>query len=90
MSSSPGTLAIEITDLLSNSLGLEIPSAETDLLEAGILDSMGCIEVLLQLENSFGIRLSLNDIEFDNFRSVKRIAEFVASRNVVKPYTDGA
>jgi D-alanine--poly(phosphoribitol) ligase subunit 2 len=69
-----------IIDLLSSRLGLQIPSAETDLFEAGIMDSMSFVELLVQLENNFGIRLALGEIEFENFRCVNKIAEFVASR----------
>ena len=61
-------------------LNLEIPSAETDLFETGALDSMGFVELLAQLEREFHVEVTLSDIEMDNFRSVGRIADFVAGR----------
>ena len=79
--SSSRILCDEIQKLFGSSLGLDIPSAETDLLEAGILDSMSFIELLLQLESTFGIMVNFDDIEFGNFRTVEKIAEFVASRS---------
>jgi D-alanine--poly(phosphoribitol) ligase subunit 2 len=77
-------LCDQIRNVLGNDLGLDIPSAETDLLEAGILDSMSFVELVLQLENKFGIRVNFEDVDFGDFRTVEKIADFVASRSRVK------
>ncbi len=69
-----------IARLFADRLNLEIPSAETDLFETGALDSMGFVELLAQLEREFRIEVVLGDIEMDNFRSIGRIADFVAAR----------
>src|SRR5881628_2407154 len=69
-----------ITRLFADRLNLEIPSAETDLFETGALDSMGFVELLAQLEREFRVEVALGDIEMDNFRSIARIADFVAAR----------
>jgi len=59
------------------SLHLEIPSPETDLLETGVLDSLGFVELVLHLEKEFGVKITLEHVEIDNFRSVERIAAFL-------------
>lgn len=69
-----------IVRLFEEELHLEIPSADTDLFETGALDSMAFVELLLQLERQFGITVSFDDLELDNFRSIKKISEFVADR----------
>jgi len=69
-----------IARLFADRLNLEIPSAETDLFETGALDSMGFVELLAQLEREFRVEVVLGDIEMDNFRSIGRIADFVAAR----------
>jgi acyl carrier protein len=74
----PATLRADIADLFSERLGLSIPSADADLFEAGILDSMSFVELLLQIETVFGLALNLRDVEFENFRSIDRIADFIA------------
>jgi len=38
------------------------------------------VEFLAQLEQEFGIHLSLQDLELDHIRTVTRIAAFVASK----------
>jgi betaine-aldehyde dehydrogenase len=73
-----------IAGLFASRLNLDIPSAETDLFESGALDSMGFVELLAQIEREFGVEVALGDIEMDTFRSIERIAEFVAGRMRVK------
>lgn len=58
---------------------LEVPSADTDLLESGILDSFQFVELLAELEQRFGFRLRLEDIDLDDLRTLKRIARKVAA-----------
>jgi D-alanine--poly(phosphoribitol) ligase subunit 2 len=58
-------------------LNVNVPSKETDLLETGILDSLGLVELLVYLETTFGMKIILEKIEFDNFRSITKIAEFI-------------
>jgi D-alanine--poly(phosphoribitol) ligase subunit 2 len=58
---------------------VEVPSADIDLLESGILDSFQFVELLLELEQRFGFRIKLDDIELDDLRTLKRIARLVAA-----------
>ena len=66
--------------IFSTALHVEVPSADTDLFEAGLLDSLAFVELLLQLEQEFGVTTAMDDLDADNFRSIGRIAEFVAPR----------
>jgi D-alanine--poly(phosphoribitol) ligase subunit 2 len=56
-----------------------VPSADTDLLETGILDSFQFVELLFQLEQSFGLRISVDDIDLEDLRTLARIARLVAA-----------
>ena len=69
-----------IMRILSEKIHVEVPSVETDLMESGLLDSLTLVELMASLEEKFGISISFDDIELDNFRSVDRIAEFVGSQ----------
>ena len=53
---------------------------DTDLFETGVLDSLKFVELLVQLEQQFGTRVSLDDLELDNFRSIGQIAHFIVGR----------
>jgi len=74
-----------IAGIFTAALNMEVPSADTDLFEAGLLDSLAFVELLLQLEREFGVATSLEDLEADNFRSIARIATFVSERATVGP-----
>lgn len=75
------TIQTQIIHLFSEKLNLEISSVETDLLETGILDSLKFVELLVELERLLGRQVSLDGLEVENFRSIQKIAEFVASQN---------
>ena len=72
------TLERRISEIFRDRLNLSVPSTDTDLLETGVLDSLSFVELLLQLESEFALTISLADLELDNFRSIARIAAFIA------------
>ena len=75
-----GALQAELSDLFANMLHVQVPSPDTDLLATARLDSVGMVELLLQIEKRFGVRVDMRDFEIDNFRSLSAIAAFVAER----------
>lgn len=78
----PSALEARIRQVFRDKLKLDVLSVDTDLLETAVLDSMVFVDLLLHLEREFGVTVALEDIEFDHFRSIERIAEFVANRVV--------
>lgn len=58
-------------------IGRDVPSSDADLFETGVLDSIGFVELLAALEQEFGFVFQLDDLEIDNFRSVRTIAMFI-------------
>ena len=77
------TAAVEarIAHILSSHHHLDISSVEMDLFETGAIDSLAFVEFLLHLEQEFGLKVSVEDLEIDDFRTIRRIAQFVVSRN---------
>ena len=65
--------------LFAETFHIEVPSPDTDLLESGLLDSFQFVELLLQLERRFGVRVRIDDIELDDLRTLARIARIVAA-----------
>jgi len=57
---------------------IDVPSSDTDLLDAGILDSFQFVELLLQLERRFNVRIAIEDFDLDDLRTLTRIARVVA------------
>ena len=65
--------------LFVESLHIEAPSPDTDLFETGILDSLQLVELLVQLEQRFGFKIKIDDIELDDLRTLAGIAALVAA-----------
>lgn len=76
-----GLITERLGALFAESFQIEVPSADTDLLETGILDSLQFVELLAQLEQHFGFRVTLEDIDLDDLRTLARIARLVAARS---------
>jgi D-alanine--poly(phosphoribitol) ligase subunit 2 len=69
-----------ITKIFADHLNVEVPSHDTDLLDAQLLDSMGIVDLLLHIEDQLGVRIGLEELEIKDFRSVALIAKTVGSR----------
>jgi len=74
-------LAQQISVLFAEKLHLQVPSVDTDLIDTGLVDSLTFVEFLAQLEQEFGVQVSLQDLDLDRFRTVTRIAAFVATKS---------
>jgi len=53
---------------------------DTDLFEAGLLDSLGIIEVLLKIEEVFGLRLQPTDLEKSDMATVNNLVKFLSTK----------
>jgi len=67
--------------VFAESFHIEVPAADTDLLESGILDSFQMVQLLFELEQRFGVRIKLDDIDLDDLRTLSRIARVVAANS---------
>lgn len=50
------------------------------LLEGGLIDSLGILDVVTFLENQFGVTIADEDLSPENFATVRSIAEFVSQK----------
>ncbi len=53
---------------------------DLDLFEAGLLDSLAIIEVLLKLEENLGIKLQPTDLEREDMSTVNKLTAFLENR----------
>lgn len=73
-------LVDEISSLFEERLQIRVSDPELDLMEEGLLDSLVFVDLLLALEQTYGIELRMDEIDFDDFRTTRRIAAWVAAR----------
>ena len=50
---------------------------DEDLFDAGVLDSMGTVELIVELENRFGIRVPVSEFGRDDWNTANQIVEGV-------------
>ena len=50
---------------------------DDDLLSAGILDSLGILQMVAFIEKQFGIQVPDEDVVFDNFYSISALSDYL-------------
>jgi D-alanine--poly(phosphoribitol) ligase subunit 2 len=76
-------LAGDIRAVLRDHLTVMVDSPDVDLLETGLIDSIGLVELILQLEDRFGVSLPMDTLEIDDFRSINKIADLITRLSAV-------
>lgn len=67
----------EIKTIFSEVLYRDVRSPQDDLFETGLLDSMGLVELLFNLEQRFGFVPDMSQLDLEQFRSIESIARVV-------------
>ncbi|OQP61109.1 hypothetical protein A3860_05165 [Niastella vici] len=60
--------------------GLMELDENTDIFESGIVNSLFIIQLMTFLERDFKIKITMEDLDISNFKSVKTIASFVTRK----------
>ena len=63
--------------LFVETLNTSAPSADADLIDSGLLDSLALVELLFALEREFDVQIPLEELDIESFRSVGQIAGLV-------------
>jgi D-alanine--poly(phosphoribitol) ligase subunit 2 len=59
-----------------DAIGVEVSSPTLDLIEAGVLDSLGLVTLLFELEREFSVVIPL-ELEIDSLRTVETLASLI-------------
>ena len=69
-----------ISNIFIDHLHIQPPSTDTDLIEKGMIDSLMLVDLLAHLEQEFSIRIPLNELDLNQFRSIARMSEFIRTQ----------
>jgi acyl carrier protein len=69
----------DVQAIFADKLMRHVPSPDDDLLETGILDSMNFIDLVVNLEQRFGFRLDIVNLDIEQFRSIRTISNLVSA-----------
>jgi acyl carrier protein len=67
----------EILSIFAQRFHTRIASPEIDLLEGRIVDSVKIVDLVLELEQRFGVALAFEELDVEDFRTISRLAERV-------------
>ena len=68
-----------LTEIAAGS-GKKSLDPDEDLLEHGLLDSMGIIKLIVYIEETFGIKIEDDEIIPENFQSLNLMVKFVEQK----------
>ena len=73
-----------IMALFRDQLNVDVTDVDTDLINAGLMDSLMLVDLLTFLEQEYQITIDLGDLDMSHFSSVGSIARFVESHKVTE------
>jgi acyl carrier protein len=69
-----------IRTVINEQLQTEVPAADQDLFDNGVLDSLSFVDLLVALEEEFSLQIPLDRINLDDFRSIARMACYISQQ----------
>jgi len=69
-----------LAQYIKDTYNAELESQE-NIFSAGIIDSIGFVNLIGFITEEFGIELEPEDLVEDNFYSLERIAQFISEKN---------
>ena len=74
------TVSDEILLFILSSVNQKQLEQDVDIFETGLVSSLFAIELMAFLEHQYTIKVTLEDLDMDNFKSVNNIVEFVTRK----------
>ncbi|HEV7772790.1 MAG TPA: phosphopantetheine-binding protein [Conexibacter sp.] len=71
-------LTSRVAELIEEVLQVEVPDPGTDLVAAGLIDSLVLVSLITEVELEFAIQLPIDEFDLSRFRSAEQIAAVVA------------
>ncbi|MCH8494543.1 MAG: phosphopantetheine-binding protein [Balneolales bacterium] len=79
------SISEKVNDVICSTLTIDSISFKDDLIELGLLDSLALVQLMVEIEQTFNIRMEPENFDFDDYRSVKSISEMVIRSLLTTP-----
>jgi D-alanine--poly(phosphoribitol) ligase subunit 2 len=63
--------------ILEDALNVEAPEPDVDIIAAGLIDSLGLVTLIFELEQEFKVQIPLESLDVEDFRTVANIARTI-------------
>ena len=67
-----------VLEVFRDTLGIEVPTPRTDLIDTGLLDSLAVVTLVFELEQRTGIQIPFEALDLNVLRSVETICDLMA------------
>lgn len=74
------TLTQRVMELIADALQIDVPAPDTDLVDAGLIDSLALITLIMEIQREFEIEVSMDEFDLSQFRSAEQMAAVVAAQ----------
>jgi methoxymalonate biosynthesis acyl carrier protein len=69
----------QLDAIFREALQVDAPDPSTDILDAGILDSLALVTLLFEIEQRFEVTIPLEQVDLDDLRTIDRIEALIDS-----------
>lgn len=69
-----------VNAIFREELSIEVPGPDVDVIDGGLLDSLGLVTLVFEIEQRCGVSIPFETLEVDDFRTVRSIASLVEAR----------
>jgi acyl carrier protein len=73
------SVCTRLQEIFREELQIDLPAVDGELIEAGLLDSMMFVSLLIHLEEEFGVKIAIQDVEIEEFSTIVNIAKLVVT-----------
>lgn len=71
-----------VAKIFREALDIEVDGADVDVIEVGLLDSLGLVALIAEIEERHGVEIPFETLEVDHFRTVRSIAALLEEREM--------
>jgi acyl carrier protein len=71
-----------ILELIRDRLNIDVADVDVDMIETGVLDSLALVTLITAIEDALSCELPLDDFDIENFRSARRISQYLEASGV--------
>ncbi len=70
-----------ITDFIFSSITIADLDDDDNLFEAGIVNSLFAVQLMTFIEKTFGVEVTMDDLDIENFKSINATTSFILKKN---------
>jgi acyl carrier protein len=80
-----GKVNEHVRAIFAETLRIQVPSDDTDLIDRGLLDSLALVELVVEVEHRFGLSIPFDTLDIDDFRTVNSIGAVIEQSGGGRP-----